>query len=82
MLLYVSLYEHVIKVFDDHDVATLLSATALDEIYALVVNGLKHRKPATGLQAAAKKTNELLPAKTPMAKFDTNELAHYLVLID
>ena len=82
MLLYVSLYEHVIKVIGDHDAAILLSATALDEIYALVVNGLKHRKPATGLQAATKKINELLPAKTPMVRFDTNELAHYSVLID
>ena len=66
----------------DHDAATLLSATALGEIYALVVNGPKRQKSATGLQAATKKINELLPAKTPMVRFDTNELAHYSVLID
>lgn len=82
MLIHVSLYEHVIKVIGDNDAATHLSATALDEICALGVSGLKHRKPAAGLQAATKKIDDLLSAKMPTAKFDTNKLAHYLVLMD
>lgn len=82
ILIYVSLYEHVVRVIGDDSVASQLSSDALEEICALVVDGLKQGRPADGLRQAVTKTGELLAAHLPPTVDDTNELANHLILID
>jgi len=82
VLIYVSLYEHVVKVIGDDGVAAQLSSDALEDICALVVDGLKQGRPADGLGQAVKKTGELLAPYLPPIDGDTNELANQLILID
>jgi putative membrane protein len=82
VLLYVSLYEHLVKVIGDDKVTANLSSDALEVICALLVGGLKQGRPVDGLCQAVKKTAELLATHLPPAVGDTNELANQLILID
>ena len=82
LLIYVSLYEHLVKVIGDDAVAAKLSPEELEDICALVVDGLKNGRPAEGLQQAVKKTGELLAPHLPPRTGDANELANHLILID
>ncbi|MDA0822903.1 MAG: hypothetical protein O3C28_10815 [Proteobacteria bacterium] len=82
VLIYVSLYEHLVKVIGDDNAAVQLPPAALQEICALVVDGLKQGNPAAGLETAIKKTGELLAAHLPATADDKNELANRLIIID
>jgi putative membrane protein len=82
ILIYVSLYEHLVKVIGDENAAVQLSPAALQEICALVVEGLKQGNPAAGLETAIKKTGELLATHLPATADDNNELVNRLIFID
>lgn len=82
VLIYVSLYERIVKVIGDDSAAAALPIEALEEVCALVVDGLKRGQPADGLAQAVKKTRELLAPKLSPTANDTNELANQLILID
>lgn len=82
VLIYVSLYEHLVKVIGDDGVAAQLSSDAMEDICALVVEGLKQGRPADGLRQAVMKTGELLAPHLPPTVGDANELANQLILID
>jgi putative membrane protein len=82
VLIYISLYEHLVKVIGDDGVAAHLSSESLQDICALVVDGLKQGRPADGLRQAVKKTGELLAPHLPPTAGDDNEIANQLILID
>lgn len=82
LLIYVSVYEHVVKVIGDDGITAQLSNESMENICALVVDGLKRGKPADGLSQAVKKTGELLAPHLPPALDDANEIANQLILID
>lgn len=82
VLIYVSLYEHVVKVVSDEGVAVHLSSDSLEEICALVADGLKHGRPADGLSQAVIRAGELLASNLPAEPGDVNEIANRLILID
>jgi len=82
VLIYVSLYEHLVKVIGDNAVSAELPEEALEDVCALVVNGLRIGRPAEGLQQAVKKTGELLAAHLPPTAESANELANHLIFVD
>jgi len=82
VLIYVSLYEHLVKVIGDDAITAKLPPEALEDICALVVNGLKAGQPAQGLRQAVTKTGELLAVHLPPSATSVNELANHLILID
>jgi putative membrane protein len=82
VLIYVSLYEHLVKVIGDDAITAKLPPDALEEVCALVVNGLKAGQPAEGLRQAVKKTGELLAEPLPPSATGAKELANHLILID
>ncbi len=82
VLIYVSLYEHIVKVIGDDGVAAQLSSDSLEKICTLVVDGLRQGRPADGLSQAVKKTGELLAPHLPPTVGDVNEIANQLILID
>ena len=82
VLIYVSLYEHIVRVLGDDGVAEQLSSDALEEICTLVVNGLKQGQPADGLRQGVEKTGELLAQVLPPTVTNSNEIANQLILID
>ena len=73
VLIYVSLYERLIKVIGDDAVNEKLDQSALEEICGLVVDGLAKDEPTQGLSNAILRTGELLSAVLPIASEDTNE---------
>jgi len=80
VLIYVSLYEHLVKVIADDHAASKLPDHALDSICAAVVDGLKQGNADKGLVAAIAKTGEVLAHAIPP---DTeNHLPNQLILID
>jgi putative membrane protein len=82
VLIYVSLYEHLVKVIGDDAVTAVLPEGALEDICALVVNGLKTGQPAEGIRQAVKKTGELLAAHLPPTAGSANELPNHLLFVD
>jgi putative membrane protein len=82
VLIYVSLYERLIKVIGDDAVNDKLGQSALDEICALVVAGLREDQPTDGLTRAITRAGEFLTKELPASPDDTNELANQLILID
>ena len=82
VLIYVSLYEHLVKVIGDDRVTANLSSDALGVICALAVGGLKQGRPGDALCQAVQKTAELLATHLPPTVGDSNELANQLILID
>lgn len=82
VLIYVSLYERLIKVIGDDAVNDKLGQPALDEICSLVVAGLKEERPADGLTRGIIRAGELLKKELPASPHDSNELANELILLD
>ena len=82
VLIYVSLYEHLVRVIGDDAVTAELPEDELEDVCALVVNGLKTGRPAEGIRQAVKKTGELLSAHLPPTADSANELANHLIFVD
>lgn len=82
VLIYISLYERLIKVIGDDAVNDKLGQSALDEICSLVVEGLKNDQPTDGLTRAITRAGELLTKELPANPDDSNELANELILLD
>ncbi|MGR9089060.1 MAG: hypothetical protein ACU85U_00605 [Gammaproteobacteria bacterium] len=80
VLIYVSVYERLVKVIADDRAAEHLSAGMLEEICALVTDGLKRTAPADGLRDAILRTGELLTPALPVS--GASELPNRLVLRD
>ena len=80
VLIYVSLHERLVRVLADDRAAEHLSAAMLEEICALVTDGLKRGAPADGLRDAISRTGELLANALPAS--GTSELPNRLVLRD
>jgi putative membrane protein len=82
VLIYVSLYEHVVRVIGDQAVAEKLSQADWDSTCQLVIEGLRAGQPAEGLVNAIKKCGELLKTHFPRQDEDRDELGNQLRLID
>lgn len=80
VLIYVSVHERLVRVLADDRAAEHLSAAMLEEICALVTDGLKRGTAADGLGAAIARTGELLADALPAS--GTSELPNRLVLLD
>lgn len=82
VLIYVSLYEHSVRVLGDDAISTKLKQENWDEVCALVVEGMKSRQPVEKLIKAIELCGQLLSEHFPVAEDDQNELPNKLQLID
>jgi putative membrane protein len=82
ILIYVSLFERMVWVLGDTAIGQKLSQSHWDEVRDLIVDGLRRRRPAEGLQSAIARCGELLAEHFPLAPGDVNEIANELRLID
>lgn len=80
VLIYVSVHERLVRVLADDRAAQHLSTAMLEEICALVTDGLKRGAAAEGLSAAIARTGELLATALPAS--GASELPNHLVLLD
>ena len=82
VLIYVSLFEHKVRVVGDDAISARLQASDWQAVCDRVIAGMKAGTPAQGLQAAIALAGELLSRHFPRAADDRNELPNKLVLID
>jgi putative membrane protein len=82
VLIYVSLYERLVRVVGDDAVAQKISQDDWEGICALVVDGMKAGRAAEGLAQAIRQSGELLSRHFPIRPGDRNELINELILID
>jgi putative membrane protein len=82
VLIYVSLYERMVRVVGDDAVAEKVSPLEWESICTLVVDAMKAGRAAQGLAQAISRSGELLARHFPIQPGDGNELANALILID
>jgi putative membrane protein len=82
VLIYVSLYEHMVRVVGDDAVTEKISREDWEDICRLVVDGMKTDNAAQGLTLAIRQSGELLARHFPILPDDHNELSNELILID
>jgi putative membrane protein len=82
VLIYVSLYEHMVRVVGDDAVTEKISLEDWEGICRLVVDGMKADNAAQGLTLAIRQSGELLARHFPILPDDHNELSNELILID
>ena len=82
VLIYVSLYERMVRVVGEDAIATRLGPQDWAAVCDLVVEGMKRGHAAEGLEQGIRKCSDLLARHFPVRPDDVNELANTLVLID
>jgi putative membrane protein len=82
VLIYVSLYEHMVRVVGDDAIAAKVSQQDWEEVCAVAVDAMKRGHHAQGLEQAVRLSGELLALNFPIQPGDRNELSNDLVLID
>ena len=82
ILIYVSLYEHMVRVVGDDGIAAKLSQSDWDGVRDALLDGLRAGKATEGLVTAIKASGALLAEHFPIQPDDRNELANELHLID
>lgn len=83
ILIYVSLYERMVRVIGDDAVAAQVSDADWQAICAAIIDGMRDGTPAAGLIEALQRTGSLLARALPRDDGDSdNALADALILID
>jgi len=82
VLIYVSLYERMVRVVGDDAIAAKLTSQDWQAVCDLVVAGMKTGRATEGLEAGIRKAGELLSRHFPIRPDDVDELPNTLVLID
>jgi len=82
IIVYLSLYEHMVVVLGDEPIAEKIDEAAWGGIVACVIGGIKAGKPAQGLCEGIAACGELLAKHFPIAAGDVNELGNELRVVD
>ena len=82
VLIYVSLYERMVRVLGDEVIMGKLDQAQWDEMRDLLLAGLAGGKPADGFVAAIKKCGDLLAEHFPAEAGGENQLRNELHVID
>jgi putative membrane protein len=82
LLIYVSLYEHRVRVLGDDAVDARVSLAEWDAICAAVVDGMRRDDPTQGLLDGLALAGSLLTRLLPRDSGEVNELPDQLILID
>ncbi len=82
VLIYISLYERMVRVLGDDAIASRLGQSDWEEVRDLVILGIRKGEPAQGLTRAIEKCRDLCAAHFPIQPGDVNELPNALRIID
>lgn len=82
ILIYVSLYERMVRVVGDDVIAEKLSQSDWDGVRDILIEGLAANRATDGLVAAIRASGALLEQHFPIQSDDQNELSNELHLID
>jgi len=82
ILIYVSLYEHMVHVVGDDTINAKLSREDWTALCDTIIDGFKEGKPEEGMRSGILRCGDLLSLHFPIQPGDTNELVDTLHLID
>jgi putative membrane protein len=82
VMLYVSLYERMVRVMGDGPVSEKLKQHDWNSLRDIITGGLRSRRPAEALCEAIARCGDLLALHFPLAPGDVNEMTNELRLID
>jgi len=82
ILIYVSLYEHMVHVVGDDTINAKLSQDDWQALCDTIILGFKDGKPEEGMRRGIQQCGELLAPHFPIQPGDVNELVDTLHLID
>jgi len=82
ILIYVSLYERMVRVVGDDAISARLSQDDWQAVCDTIIDGFKTGKPADGLRDGILRCGEMLAEHFPGESGDVNELADTLHLLD
>lgn len=82
VLIYVSLYEHMVHVAGDDGVNAVITQEDWQQVANIVIQGMKAQRPGAGIAEAIEKCGEILKTSFPYEEGDVNELNDGLVILD
>lgn len=82
ILIYLSLFERMVRVTGDQAIAAKLSGKDWDQVRDLILDGIRQGKAADGMVAGIRRAGELLAGHFPVQPGDENELPDELCCID
>lgn len=82
VLIYVSLYEHMVHVVGDDTINAKLTGEDWQALCDTIISGFRRGKPEEGMRKGILRCGELLASHFPVAPDDANELVDTLYLID
>jgi len=82
ILIYVSVYERMVRVIGDDAISAKLSRETWGEVCQIMVAGMKENNPAEGFVNAIEKCGDLLAESFPIKPGDNNEITNELRIID
>ena len=82
VLIYLSLYEHMVHVVGDDAVNEHISGSDWQQVTEIIVQAMKSNQPTEGLVEAIAHSGRMLKEYFPYHENDRNELANGLGLID
>jgi putative membrane protein len=82
ILIYISLYEHQVKVIGDDGISAKLAQADWEHICEAIIAGFKNKQYKNGIVEGINLSGKLLAEHFPIKEGDKNELANELVIID
>lgn len=82
ILIYVSLYEHMVRVLPDEAIEDRVDHETWEEVCDLAVEGIRSGRPTDGLSRAVLRCGEILAEHFPVGPDDVDELHNALHLLD
>jgi putative membrane protein len=82
ILIYVSVYERMVRVVGDDAIAEKLTQSDWDAVRDLAIEGLRDERPGEGLVAAIERCGDLCAPHFPPLPDDEDELSNELRILD
>jgi putative membrane protein len=79
VLVFISVFEHKVWILADRGINEKVSEDQWDDIVKIIVDGIKHKRPAESICEAVEKIGDLLKKHFPIGPNDTDELKNLIV---
>ena len=79
ILVFISVFEHKVWILADRGINEKVSEDQWDDIVKIIVDGIKHNRPAESICEAVAKIGDLLKMHFPIGRDDTDELKNLIV---
>ncbi len=79
VLVFISVFEHKVWILADRGINEKVSEDQWDDIVKIIVDGIKHNRPAESICEAVAKIGDLLKMHFPIGPDDTDELKNLIV---